>query len=1051
MRFRTLLFVFLYVAALTFPSDAFSQSHSYRSFTGTNGLPGNYINTICQDHHGVLWLGLETGLYQHDGFNFFHIQLPDTLASGYPCSSYCDEDGKMWFGYSDGSLYSYIRGEKVKRSPIQADKITRILSDAEGNVCALSQSGGIFRFEKQRENAYVNYHLPRGISALLDVSFISADSLLVATQDNLHLCTLSGDSLKIEYTFPELEYTWVQAVRPITKNRWISGTDGAGIFLIEKRPQGIMVFPIFGVSQLENASVKDIISIDDHSVYISTRDTGVVKMTFNSGYNSVSSDQNFNTSSGLAENNIQSLFRDREGNLWIGLFSKGLEAVTTNAFSFYTPTFSKEIRFIGSDGAKIIMGNRQGIFNFNPVTGQFSDFRNLSQKLGGAQISAWHYTSDGYQWIGTDGDGLYRMSADGNLRSFFRAANPGSNRINSIDADSKYIWLATLDGLLVVNRSDGTLKKNFTTTDMLPHNKILEVVVTSEGEALVATESDKLCYVKVGEGVRNGNIEMTGFTRNTIQSISISDYDKSISVGTLGNGLYRFKGDTLFNVTSQEGLMSNYVYSVLAAPDGRIWVGHEKGFSIWDPRSGTIRTFSREFGVNGDCMPNAVYKAENGTIFLGTTDGVVVYTPEKEDRVKTAPMAAILTVTIDGVDYLWQPSYTLPYKKTHTIEVHYSGLNLKDPLNVVYRTKLKNFDEDYSLPTDARSISYKLRDGHYRFFVKAAMKENMSLTSQAEFDLIIKKPFYRSWWGTIIWLLLLSGTLYGIMRLRENTIRKRKEYLEQELEKRTREVQEQKEELFQKNTDITESIKYAKRIQSSVLPDISRLSTVFKEAFIFFAPRDIVSGDFYWFDWIDKERFMVVCADSTGHGVPGAFMSMIGTALLQDIVTRKKITRPSAILRELDRQIFSTLNQNQEVETANDGMDIVVCEFNFANRHVTFASAMRPVILILDGEQNYVRGNRSSIGGESVSEKFFDDQEYTLREGDTIYLFSDGFPDQFGGNGNKKMKISRLRSLIDDIKELPLEEQHRRMREFFYEWKGDFDQVDDVIFMGMRM
>ena len=180
-------------------------------------------------------------------------------------------------------------------------------------------------------------------------------------------------------------------------------------------------------------------------------------------------------------------------------------------------------------------------------------------------------------------------------------------------------------------------------------------------------------------------------------------------------------------------------------------------------------------------------------------------------------------------------------------------------------------------------------------------------------------------------------------------------------------------------------------------------------------------------------------------------MSMIGTALLQDIITRKKIVKPSQILVELDRQIFATLNQNQEVEAANDGMDIVVCEFNLKTRHLVFASAMRPVILIIDGEQQYIRGNRSAVGGESASEKFFNDQEYYLREGDLIYLFSDGYPDQFGGHGSKKMKISRLRILIEEIKSLPMPEQYVRMKDFFYEWKGDNEQIDDVLFMGIKL
>jgi len=300
-------------------------------------------------------------------------------------------------------------------------------------------------------------------------------------------------------------------------------------------------------------------------------------------------------------------------------------------------------------------------------------------------------------------------------------------------------------------------------------------------------------------------------------------------------------------------------------------------------------------------------------------------------------------------------------------------------------------------------------------------------------------------------VLAAAGIVYIVILLRERAHRLQREYLEGELRKRTAEVHEQKEELLQKNIDITESIKYAKRIQSSVLPDLTKLGNVFSDVFVFFLPRDIVSGDFYWFDWVDKDKFIVVCADSTGHGVPGAFMSMIGTALLQDIITRKKILKPSQILHELDRRIFSTLNQNQEIEAANDGMDIVVCEFNVKTRHLTFASAMRPVILIIDGEQQYVRGNRSAVGGESVAEKFYDDQEYHLREGDVVYLFSDGYPDQFGGHGSKKMKISRLRSLIDEIKSLPLKEQQNRVRDYFFEWKGDNEQVDDVLLMGIRV
>jgi len=152
----------------------------------------------------------------------------------------------------------------------------------------------------------------------------------------------------------------------------------------------------------------------------------------------------------------------------------------------------------------------------------------------------------------------------------------------------------------------------------------------------------------------------------------------------------------------------------------------------------------------------------------------------------------------------------------------------------------------------------------------------------------------------------------------------------------------------------------------------------------------------------------------------------------------------------LDNQIFTTLNQNLELGVSNDGMDIIVCEINPKTRHIRFASAMRPVMIVLKGETLYIKGNRSSIGGESVIEKFFDDQEYHLDEGDTIYLFSDGLPDQFGGPDGKKMKIARLKKLIEEVNNLPMADQKQEIVKFYEEWKGDYDQVDDILLIGAR-
>ncbi|MDX2413642.1 MAG: SpoIIE family protein phosphatase, partial [Bacteroidales bacterium] len=415
------------------------------------------------------------------------------------------------------------------------------------------------------------------------------------------------------------------------------------------------------------------------------------------------------------------------------------------------------------------------------------------------------------------------------------------------------------------------------------------------------------------------------------------------------------------------------------------------------------------------------------------------------------PSTNIISVTIGDKEYPFLPSYTLPYKLRYTINIKYSGLFYSDPGKVYYKYKLDNYDDEWSDSYTGRELGYKLSDGEYRFNIISYNYDGVTDNNITSFDLLIKKPIWRLWWFIGIIILVAALTITIIFRIRERAQKKVKEYLEAELKERTREVVIQKEEIEYQNREITDSINYAQRIQAGMLPATNKLEETFEGAFTFYRPRDIVSGDFYWFDKVSEDRFILVCADSTGHGVPGAFMSMIGSTLIQEIVHRKEVTRPSQILSNLDRQISSTLNQGEGEDSTSDGMDIIVCEFNLKTGLFRFASAMRPVIIVMDGEQYYIRGNKNSIGGDRVTEKYFDDQEYFLKKGDSVYLFSDGYPDQFGGPLGKKLKILRMKNLIESLKDLPMDKQYSVVSEFFDEWKGELEQVDDVLLMGVQI
>ncbi len=1042
--------LFLCLAKLFLPVQAQAQTFSYRTYDENTGLPGSYLNVIEQDESGFLWVGVDSNLFRYDGFDFHRMEFPEKHSRGNLNALYCDREGTMWVGLTDGSLFTWTAGGTlILRALPETDRINRIKEGPDKKIWIITQTKGIYLADAGGGEKITRLSLPEGY-VVFDISFDSAGTILVATQDNLRLCTLSGDRLVEKNSFAELEYTWVHTITRMDDDTWFAGTDYAGLFMI-RRVNGMLAAASVGDTLFMNMRIPALIAGDDGSLMIATQEAGVMKVEFSPDFSEMKTTAVYDVRSGLADNNIRTIFRDREENLWIGLYNSGLAAVTTNAFSFHKPETNREINFIGETGSQIVMGTRNGLYDYSRQTGAFSNYRNLSAKTGGSGIASWAADDRGNILIGTIGNGLWVMDPEGKVSQFYVDRNPAQNHIKSIAVDKEYLWLATLNGVVLIDRETGRQIAGYTMSEMLPHNNVAQVVVNREGEVLVATKSDRLCYIHVTGGVRSEGIVMEGVVVNDIRSISVAA-DRTICAGTYGNGLFLFAGDTLLNYTVADGLLTNFCYSTLIASDGRIWTGHEKGFSIINPATGSVRSFSTEFGVRGDCMANAIAQTDDGSVYVGTTEGIVAYNPAMEQKVSVPPQAAIVSVVINGVEYPYRESYNLPYRSSYSVRVNYAGISLRDPLNIVFRTRMENVDEEWGdFTADRSSVTYSLSSGHYRFNVEALTRDDPDNAATVSFSIVIEKPFTRKWWFILSLLAMIAAVVYVIIRLRERAHRKQREILENELQKRTAEVYEQKEELAQKNLDITESIKYARRIQSSVLPDTARLGTVFREAFVFFQPRDIVSGDFFWFDWIDKDRFVIVCSDSTGHGVPGAFMSMIGTALLQDIITVKKITKPSQVLHELDRQIFSTLNQNQEMEASNDGMDIVVCEFNLKTRQLIFAAAMRPVILVIDGEQHYVRGNRSSVGGESVTEKFYDDQEYHLREGDTVYLFTDGYCDQFGGQGAKKMKISRLRTLIDEIVPLSMEQQNQQIKDFFAEWKGDNEQVDDVLFMGLRV
>jgi len=253
-----------------------------------------------------------------------------------------------------------------------------------------------------------------------------------------------------------------------------------------------------------------------------------------------------------------------------------------------------------------------------------------------------------------------------------------------------------------------------------------------------------------------------------------------------------------------------------------------------------------------------------------------------------------------------------------------------------------------------------------------------------------------------------------------------------------------------KNKEITDSINYAKRIQNALLPQQDVLGNHFSESFVLYKPKDIVSGDFYWFTQVNK-HFVLSLADCTGHGVPGAFMSAIGHDLLNQIIRDSQITSSADALEELNVRINKLLNKQGRSEEINDGMDMALCAFDLETEELMYAGANRPLLFVRNSELQEFKPNKHSLGGQTYDSKKFTNHSIKLMKGDLIYVFSDGFADQFGGPSGKKFKYSRLKDLIVNSIHLPLSEQKEFLETSFDNWKGSHEQIDDVCIIGLRV
>ncbi len=297
---------------------------------------------------------------------------------------------------------------------------------------------------------------------------------------------------------------------------------------------------------------------------------------------------------------------------------------------------------------------------------------------------------------------------------------------------------------------------------------------------------------------------------------------------------------------------------------------------------------------------------------------------------------------------------------------------------------------------------------------------------------------------------------HALLKMRDD-LAANERLLEKKVIERTEEVVRQKSEIESKNEEleilykqVTDSIHYAKRIQDAILPAPSIVRTMLPDSFVLFKPKDIVSGDFYWVEKKDKLIYFAT-VDCTGHGVPGAFMSLVGYNLLKDILNHSKQIKPSEILEQLREGVISTLRVDDAGKQAKDGMDMTLCTINYETLELQYAAAFNPLYLVRNGEMHIHPANKFPIGAFIGEKQFYENHVIQLQKNDQVFIFSDGYADQFGGPSGKKFMVGNFRKLLLKVAGFSPEEQKRELEKTLLTWQGTQEQVDDVLVMGIKI
>ena len=1056
-RIISFLLSILFICAI-----ANAQTYNFINFNVGDGLEQADILAINQTNSGFLLYGTNGGgLGIYNGYSFSSIKEKQGLTNNVVFSIAIDTNENIWCATNSGvsllnNSLTTVRRNYLNETPFY-------VSYSKKGKTYFGNAKGLYVYDSKLDSIVKkDFGVGDLDSAWISSIFIdSKQNTWIGTQAN-GLFKINNKNKVVQYHQgnSELSNNYIKTIIEGKNNDIFIGTI-SGLCLIKNNKISVLNTEISTVESGSYVTLTSSIVYGNHIVFgaLNTRLYFVDLDDYTVSY--------YTDVNGFNYKRVWSVFNDNEGNLWLGTIGTGLVKYIGN-FSHFNQTSALKNSYIYAihyHDSKIYVANRLAL--------QIIENNKVTTSLLFDLVSQFNYVYD----ITAIKDEIYLSTNKGLFKLKGEKFIPVtmSAEVNAANADI-YTSFQSKNTVYFGGKNGVYQLKNDTLSVVKEAPKVAVYNIIEYNEHIYFASENGIYKLNGSEHQFIGSEE--GLVCTRARSF-VLDNDL-LWIGT-NNGIYIYDGKEIaYNLSDQEGLSSENIYFLSKDKSNNIWAGTNKGVdkvsiasvyaAIKDSTNQIeISNYNKNQGFGGlECNMNAVEVRSESEMLFGTINGLFIYNKDKDIKNEYAPVLSLNNIKLNFIDVDWSEYGELEHKlpkdlsltyKNNNLIFEYVGISLTNPNEVVYQYKLEGLDNSW-LPTtiDQKAVYTAIPPGNYTFMLKARNSDNVWSDSPLTFSFSISPPWWQTTWFYILTVSVALLSFYLIMRYRTRMLKKEQQILTQKVNERTKELLEEKEKVEEVNSklesqnqiieiankNITDSINYAQKIQEAVLPKAAKLKRAADFFSILFIPKDVVSGDFYWFDDIDN-KMVFAAADCTGHGVPGALMSMIGINNLNQIVLERKITQPDVVLKEMNNSIKKALKQDDQGSESRDGMDIVFICVDYDTNILTYAGAFRPLVYVRDNEIFEIKGSRRSIGGDTPLDFSFESHTIPIQEGDVFYLYSDGYPDQFGGPKNKKLMNKRLRNKFIKIHKKTPEEQRELLLSGLNEWKGNNEQVDDIL------